>query len=73
MRLSVVYGNGCTCTICHKVLVPKEAIKIKAHRLSDNPIEASTGTYITLGKMDLCNDCYLKIIKPYLEKPRKTK
>lgn len=68
MRLGVVYGNGCTCDKCHKVLIPSEAIKIKALKL--NP-ENSTGMYNTLGKADLCEKCYQELITPFLKKPRK--
>lgn len=73
MGLGVVYGNGCTCTRCKKILVPKEAIKVKVQKLSKDPVEASTGMYKVLGKMDLCESCYKELIKPYLEEPRITK
>ena len=67
MRLGVVYGNGCICDKCHKVLLPKEAIKIKALKLNEKD---STGRYNTLGKEDLCEKCYQDLLIPILKKPR---
>ena len=67
MRVGVVYGNGCACDKCHKILLPKEAIKIKALKLNE---EDSTGKYNTLGKADLCLDCYQEMLTPILKKPR---
>ena len=71
MRLGVVYGNGCTCNKCHKVMLPREAIKLKVTKLSDIPEKASTGHYKTLGHADLCEKCFKEILQDYLEEPRR--
>ena len=71
MRLGVIHGNGCTCSICKKILQPKEAVKIYAKKLHEDSKLAATGHYQTLGKMDLCDSCYKKLIKPNIEKSRR--
>lgn len=71
MRLGIIYGNGCICNICKEILEPREAIKICAKKLHEDPDLAATGHYQTVGRMDLCADCYEKLIKPNIENPRK--
>lgn len=71
MRLGVIYGNGCICSICKEILEPKEAIKIYVKKLHEDPELAATGQYQAVGKMDLCTSCYEKLIEQNIEKPRK--
>ena len=51
-------GNGCICDSCGSLLMPKEVIKIKTQKLSDDPGKASSGSYTSFDKMDLCENCY---------------
>lgn len=70
MRLGIINGNGCVCNVCKAMLEPDEAIKVIARKLSDNPKKAATGCYKTIGRMDLCEDCYKKLLVQYIEQPR---
>ena len=66
MRKSIINGNGCTCDFCDKDLYPKEAIHITADVLADN-----TGGRKTIGKCDMCEDCYQDMLKLYMNEPRR--
>ena len=71
MRLGIINGNGCICNVCKAMLEPNEAIKVVVRNLSDDPKKAATGYYKAIGRLDLCEECYKKLIMPYIEKPRK--
>ena len=60
MRYSVVNGNGCICDRCCEILKPNDAIKMKFLHKDPND---STGKYITLKSRDLCEECYIDILK----------
>ena len=73
MRLGVVNGNGCSCSICHEILEPKEAIKIKSMRLHSDLEKAATGCYEALGRIDCCKHCYDLYFANLMEPLRKRK
>jgi len=70
MRSGIVNGNGCTCDVCHTVLLPSEAIKVKSYTLDPND---STGLYKILEISDMCIDCYTELLGDIMHKGRKIK
>lgn len=73
MRYSIENGNGAICDKCGKKLLPSQVIKLNSKMLIEDPKGASTGITKTIGKVDLCINCYNKLQEIFIEfnMPRK--
>lgn len=73
MRYGLENGNGAICDKCNKKLFPNQIIKIQAKKLSNIEKNTSTGIMKTIGKIDLCEDCYNELQNIFIEflPPRK--
>ena len=75
MRFSVSNGNGALCDKCNKKLYPNEIIKLYARKLDDNKDMSNTGVLKSIGKLDLCEDCYNELQNIFIsfKSPRRHK
>lgn len=73
MRYGTDHGNGAICDKCHKKLFPNQIIKIQSKKLSNIEDNASTGIMRTIGKIDLCVNCYDELQNIFIkfQQPRK--
>ncbi len=73
MRYGTDHGNGAICDKCHKKLFPSQIIKIQSKKLSNIEDNASTGIMRTIGKIDLCVNCYDELQNIFIkfQQPRK--
>lgn len=73
MRYGTDHGNDAICDKCHKKLFPSQIIKIQSKKLSNIEDNASTGIMRTIGKIDLCVNCYDELQNIFIkfQQPRK--
>lgn len=73
MRYGLENGNRAICDKCNKKLFPNQIIRIQAKKLSNIEENASTGIMKTIGKIDLCADCYNELQNIFIkfQQPRK--
>lgn len=75
MRIALDNGNGMRCDRCGKELKAKSQDIVKclcqSPHLDDK--KASSGYMQTIGKVDLCKDCYDDILGNLIRTPRHSK
>lgn len=67
MRSGIDNGNGAICDKCSKELLPHQVIKLNSKTLVEDPKHAATGVSKTIGKVDLCVNCYNKLQEVFIK------
>lgn len=75
MRVSIDNGNGMMCDSCGRLIMPKskEMVKCMCVTPHEDNAKASTGMMMAIGTVDMCNECYQKILGSIVHKPRRIK